>query len=65
MLEDGVAEVRDAMVRTIAKLEMLLDEDFFAPIKGKMSTKIANKLNSKAQEKHDSHERSTKKQKQE
>ncbi|MCB0370974.1 MAG: hypothetical protein KDD45_16525 [Bdellovibrionales bacterium] len=33
LLSDGVAEVRDSMVKNIAKLELLLGEDFFAPIK--------------------------------
>ena len=62
LLEDGIAEVREAMVRTVAKLQLLLGEDFLAPIKGKVSAKVASKINSKVQEKQDTQERSSKKQ---
>jgi hypothetical protein len=49
LLEDGVAEVRDTMIKNVAKLELILGEDFFASIKGKVNTKIASKINSKVQ----------------
>ena len=58
LLEDGVAEVRDAMVRSLAKLELIFGEDFFNPIKGKVNKKIQSKL-----EKQETHDRSVKKKK--
>lgn len=61
LLEDSVADVRDTMVKNVAKIQLLLGDDFFASIKGKVSNKIASKI-SKVQEKQEAQqEKSSKK----
>ena len=42
---DGVAEVRDCMAKNIAKMKILIDEDFFEAIENKMSKTQVNKVN--------------------
>lgn len=43
-MADGVAEVRDAMVKNLGKMKILMGDDFFAPMDKKMSKGQASKL---------------------
>lgn len=56
-----MADIRSTMVKNLAKLEMLIGDDFFSTMKGKVGTKNQSKINAKVQEKHEVIERSTKK----
>lgn len=56
-----MADIRSTMVKNLAKLEMLIGDDFFSTMKGKVSTKNQSKINAKVLEKHEVIERSTKK----
>ena len=47
LMGEGVAEVRDAMARNLAKMELLISEDFFEPVKGKLNRTLADKVESK------------------
>ena len=44
LLADGVAEVRETMAKNLGKMELILGEDFFGPVKGKISKNLANKV---------------------
>lgn len=44
LLSDGVAEVRDTMVKNIGKMKILLGDDFFSQVDKKMSKGQANKV---------------------
>jgi hypothetical protein len=43
-MTDGVAEVRETMAKNLGKLELILGEDFFMPIKGKLNKNLASKI---------------------
>ena len=40
---DGVAEVRDTMVKNIGKMKIMMGDDFFAPMDKKMTKNQASK----------------------
>ena len=44
LLSDGVAEVRDTMVKNIGKMKILLGDDFFSQVDKKMSKGQASKV---------------------
>lgn len=44
LLADGVAEVRDTMVKNIGKMKILMGDDFFAAMDKKMSKGQAGKM---------------------
>jgi hypothetical protein len=43
-LTDGVAEVRDAMIKNIGKMKILMGDEFFATMDKKMNKNQAGKL---------------------
>ena len=45
LMTDGVAEVRDAMVKNIGKMKLMIGEDFFAAMDKKMSKGQTSKAN--------------------
>ena len=60
---DGVSEVRETMARNIGKMELLMeDEEFFAPIKNKLSKTLASKMEQKEPPKRKSEEMANKSQ---
>ena len=36
--------MREAMARNLAKLELLIDEEFFLPVKGKLNRTLIDKV---------------------
>jgi len=44
LLEDAVLEVREATTTTVAKLELMLGEDFISPVRGKVKINIPAKV---------------------